>query len=831
MKMIYKNLFKITVFLSVFIGVSLSAANTIITQPFEQTEALSDNFTKSTDTGGAEFSWQSSGSVDNSGYLSIPSSGSDQLWTTKQSYSIVDNGVYILRAYFQTEGGWGYGSMGFTSSSTVSASGSKAVPDSTDYSIGMSFHGGGGSFMVNDTHTDLNWGDGLDLNNNDAGVDDGVAKWYLFELKVEDNANNTYDLTFDIYKVDQTTGVKGVQWMTTKTQTLTNTNLKAQSDLYVFFGVDDGSNGGGGANTYRMIGIDNFEIELSANITVTGTQTGSSNGTPPTITSNGGGATASISVAENQTAVTTVTATDANGDSVSYSITGGADSGKFGINNGVLTFNSAPNYESPTDSGGNNTYVVEVTATDDSADTLTDTQTITVTVTVTNVNEAPTDIALDSTSVAENGGANAVVGTLSSTDVDSGDSATYTLVSGTGDTDNGSFNISGTSLRLTSSADYETKSSYSIRVRVTDGSGATYEESFTISITNVNETPTDIALDSTSVAENGGANATVGTLSSTDVDSGDSATYTLVSGTGDTDNGSFNISGTSLRLTSSADYETKSSYSIRVRVTDGSGATYEESFTITVTNVNDAPTDIALSSTTVAENAGVNAVVGTLSSTDEDSGDSATYTLVSGTGDTDNGSFNISGTSLRLTSSADYETKSSYSIRVRVTDGSSATYEESFTISITNVNEAPTDIALDSTSVAENGGANATVGTLSSTDVDSGDSATYTLVSGTGDTDNGSFNISGTSLRLTSSADYETKSSYSIRVRVTDGSGATYEESFTISITNGNEAPILDSITNPTTKNEDFSDFNITLSSSIIPQRKKSVKKLDIILF
>jgi hypothetical protein len=101
-------------------------------------------------------------------------------------------------------------------------------------------------------------------------------------------------------------------------------------------------------------------------------------GTAPTITSNGGGSTASVSVAENTTAVTTVVAT---GDAtITYSITGGADSGKFSIvgATGVLTFQSAPNYESPTDANTDNVYVVAVTATNDTG---TDVQTISVTVT------------------------------------------------------------------------------------------------------------------------------------------------------------------------------------------------------------------------------------------------------------------------------------------------------------------------------------------------------------------------------------------------------------------------------------------------------------------
>jgi hypothetical protein len=100
----------------------------------------------------------------------------------------------------------------------------------------------------------------------------------------------------------------------------------------------------------------------------------------------------------------------------------------------------------------------------------------------------------------------------------------------------------------------------------------------------VNETPTDLALSSTTLAENSGANATVGLLSTVDPDLGDSFTYTLIAGAGGTDNGAFNISGNTLRATGNLDFENKSSYSIRVKTQDQFGLAFEKSFTILVTN-------------------------------------------------------------------------------------------------------------------------------------------------------------------------------------------------------------------------------------------------------
>jgi len=107
--------------------------------------------------------------------------------------------------------------------------------------------------------------------------------------------------------------------------------------------------------------------------------------------------------------------------------------------------------------------------------------------TVTNVNEAPTAVALSATTVSENAASGTTVGTLSATDIDASETFTYALVSGTGSTDNASFSVSGTTLSTAAVFDFETKSSYSVRVRVTDAGGLTFERALTITFTDVNE--------------------------------------------------------------------------------------------------------------------------------------------------------------------------------------------------------------------------------------------------------------------------------------------------------------------------------------------------------
>ena len=295
------------------------------------------------------------------------------------------------------------------------------------------------------------------------------------------------------------------------------------------------------------------------------------------------------------------------------------------------------------------------------------------------------------------------------------------MVSGTGSTDNASFTITGNSLKLAIVPDFETKTSYSVLVRSTDASGLSFEKQFAISITNVNEAPTNIALSNSSLAENNAVGTAIGTLSTTDVDAGDTFTYTLVSGTGSTDNASFTIAGNSLKLAIVPDFETKTSYSVLVRSTDAAGLSFEKQFTIAITNVNEVPTDIALSNASIAENSASGTAIGTLSTTDVDAGDTFTYTLVSGTGSTDNASFTITGSSLKLAIVPDFETKTSYSVLVRSTDASGLSFDKQFAISITNVNEAPTIIPVPSVTYTNTNAIDTfqnNTGTVIATDVD-----------------------------------------------------------------------------------------------------------------
>ncbi len=297
------------------------------------------------------------------------------------------------------------------------------------------------------------------------------------------------------------------------------------------------------------------------------------NNTAPAISSNGGGPTASVDVSEGTTAVTTVTATDGEGDGITYSISGGADSAKFSINatSGALTLVAAQDYETPTDADSHNDYIVEVTATDTGYGTLSDVQSITVN--ITNSNEAPTDINITADSIYENNASGTTIGILDAADPDAGDTFTFTLTC-----NDANFSITGGSTLVSDVVfDYEATPTQNVCIHVVDAGGLSYDENVTINILDVG--PTTITLSNATVQENRELNATVGILSSDEAVTG----YTLGCATAGVDDGNFLIADDNVTLKAAVrfDYETTKTQSICVRALS---TTLDKNLTITITN-------------------------------------------------------------------------------------------------------------------------------------------------------------------------------------------------------------------------------------------------------
>ena len=411
-------------------------------------------------------------------------------------------------------------------------------------------------------------------------------------------------------------------------------------------------------------------------------------------------------------------------------------------------------------------------------------------------NNVPTDIILSSTRIDENESANTQVGLFSTTDDDAGETFTYALVAGEGSANNDDFLISNNELLSNTIFNYEVKSTYSIRVKVTDSKGGVFEKAFTIQVNDVNDPPFSLGLSNSNLEENSVLGTVVGILSSGDIDVVDNHTYTFVAGTGDADNASFTISGSDLKINTAVNFEQKNTYSVRVRTTDSGGGFFEEDFTINILDVNEAPSQLSLSNSQVPENSPFLTEVGQLSTTDQDANESHTYSFVGE--DNDNASFVLDGNILKVFDETNFEEKPVFVIKIRTEDKDGAILDRQFTINIVDANDAPTAMQLSELTIDENQAAGTVVGIFTTSDQDLNDNHAYALVAGIGSDDNAAFDIPNAEDRLVAEGvlDFETKSRYKIRVRSDDGNGGSIERAYVILVNDTNDDPTALRITN-----------------------------------
>jgi serralysin len=399
------------------------------------------------------------------------------------------------------------------------------------------------------------------------------------------------------------------------------------------------------------------------------------------------------SVAENTTTVMTVTATDADlpAQSLTYSIVGGADQAKFSITSGgVLSFNSAPNFEAPTDSNGDNVYVAIVQASDGS---LTNLQVILVSVTGVNDNN-PVITSPTAANVPEN---TTNVMTVTATDADlPAQSLTFSIVGGV---DQSKFSItSGGALSFSAAPDFEAPTDangdnvYIVIVQASDGT-FTGVQAILVTVTPVNDNnPVIVSEDTIGRAEN---TTFVVNVTAVDADRPTQAlTYSIVGGA---DQARFGITpGGVLSFNSPPDYEAPTDangdnlYFVTVRASDGT-LSGDQIVSVNVLPVNDNnPVFTSPDSTSVAENT---TAVMTVTSTDADlPAQPLTYSIVGGADQT---KFGItSGGILTFNSAPDFETPTDangdniYVVIVQVSDGS-LTSLHAILVTVTNVGEPP----------------------------------------------------------------------------------------------------------------------------------------------
>ena len=457
------------------------------------------------------------------------------------------------------------------------------------------------------------------------------------------------------------------------------------------------------------------------------------------------------------------------------------------------------------------TLVFQLSVTDDRGASASDTVTVTVGID----QEATIDSAI-STSVPEN--TSGIVYTVSATssedEVLSYDFSGADIDDFTIDSDDGTIAFSNPP-DYENPADSDGDNVYQLNFEVSD-SVNTLKQALSIEVTDLDEfdvtAPEDDDAAANEIAENSTTDTLVGiTANASDADgTNNTISYSFAGSSLTSPDGLFDIDAStgvvSYNGSGSLDYETgATSYSLDIYARSSDGSSASTSFTVKITDVNEAPVFASTSdSISAVENS--TEVFYIASASDEDADAIVTYSLASGGADNDLFNLNTASGELQFKAAPDYETfldsdsDGIYQVIISASDGSlSSENDLELAVSVSNVNEAPTITSATSASTPENTESTTTIYTASATDPEN-DTLTYAL-SGT---DADDFNIdpnSGT-ISFANTPDHETPTDadtdnvYQVTLEASDGNGNSASQELTISVTNVNEIPLITSSAN-----------------------------------
>ena len=412
-------------------------------------------------------------------------------------------------------------------------------------------------------------------------------------------------------------------------------------------------------------------------------------------------------------------------------------------------------------------------------------------------NDAPGTPGIKNVSLPETMPANHVAGELYAIDEDSGDSQTFTLVTGNGtnDRDNALFHIDGKWLKTKASLTYIKGTEFNVLVKVTDSKSASSTAWIVFGVADQGVAPFNIILSNDVVPDISNPPVFVGKLHAMDADQSAGHIFAFKADTlAGADNQYFSLKGDSLFLANPLPENEKTNYSIAVSVTDSTNRQFTKAFVIKVTK-GEIPDGFYLTKSTIPENTAFNSIVGFFDSqTYQANNYSFSLPLEVDLNKFANNDFKLIGRTLLTNRIFDFEETKSATIQVEVSNGLSSTIQN-VTVQITDENDAPSGISLSNVIFSESAVLNTPLGVFSAFDQDAGDTHQYSLVLGNGinDESNTFFRIDGTQLLLAKPLDYESKEFHNILVRVVDNKGASFEQGLRLQVADANDAPFFTS--------------------------------------
>ncbi|MEQ8812825.1 MAG: cadherin domain-containing protein, partial [Imperialibacter sp.] len=499
-----------------------------------------------------------------------------------------------------------------------------------------------------------------------------------------------------------------------------------------------------------------------------------------------------------------------------FEITSGNESGAFSITDrGVIKVADASKLDFETSAS----YELTITATDDNQTSAEES----VTINVNNINDGPVIDADQSASLDENTENGAEVIAVAASDQD--DDTVFENWTITSGNDSEAFAIDAETGIVTvadqAKLNFEEVSSFLIGVTVSDGTTVGSEGFINITIVDKNEAPVIAAEQAGTVDENSQAGTEVALMTATDEDAGAVlSNWQISSGN---ENGAFAIDAATGQISvadgNQLDFETAPTMEIGVTVSDGTLTSSEAVVVITILDVNDPPIITVDQEGIIPENSAngtevmqVQAVGGNTNTILK------SWAITQGNID---GVFAVNPENGLLTvadgTKLNYEARPTYALELTVSDGVNVSEPRLVSISVSNVNEAPTGVSLSTSAIDENLPVGSLVATLATADVDAADTFVYAFVEDSEANDNASFLIASNQLLAKEKFDFETKSNYTVRIKSTDAGGLSTEAQLAIAVNNINDVILTTALSEPFCDEDSDGEIDLVISDAAPP--------------
>jgi len=487
-------------------------------------------------------------------------------------------------------------------------------------------------------------------------------------------------------------------------------------------------------------------------------------------------------------------------------------------------------------------------------------QAVTLTLTLTGSNDAPVvtnELAALAGTVIEAGhaddgtvvaGTATVSGTLSASDVDTGATRTWSIADETPSTTYGSMAIDSATGVWTYTLDNTLEATQALKegqsvtqtytARVTDDFGAYVDQTVTVTINGSNDAPVvtnELAALAGTVIEAGHADdgtvvagtATVsGTLSASDVDTGATRTWSIADETPSTTYGSMAIDSATGVWTYTLDNTLEATQALKegqsvtqtytARVTDDFGAYVDQTVTVTINGSNDVPVVTAsVQNLTFTEDVVVNAGTGAnyfsfvAPFSDADTDATLTYSVTKADGSalpswltaavTNTGDANIANDTITFSGKPLNSNVGAFDVKINATDDKGAVTSTTFTVTVNNVNDAPTlvrtiaDVTMNENDVFSYtipSHLNPATRIFNDIDLPYGDTLTYTAAKADGSALPSWLTFDPTTLTFSGTPQVDPDiGANDVRVTVTDSAGMSVFDVFKITVNNTNDAP------------------------------------------